>query len=290
MKRTILVLVFVASVAPAAVARIRAVHRPAPHSCTFSLSPTWNGSIGAGGVTRAMVMVFGQTDACAAWAAYSSASWAVVEAAPKDAQPAAYVTLAANESTAPRTANLIIAGVRLQVTQEGAPTISPPAAGNLIVNGSFDTGIAPWGWGNFPNGTGTATWSQFDANGSPASGSFLLRDTGAFEGLQRSQCVRVAKNTTYRYGAKVRTASPNDQGQGEIAVFGTPIADCSGEYRDFTFKLISNLRPSASGAWEEFSFAVTTASRTEALLIVISSSATVHPFEMWFDDIFLRKQ
>lgn len=293
MKRTVLLFVLIAALAPAAMARVRAVHRSAPHSCTFSLAPTWNGSINAGGVARAMVLVFGQTSACASWAGYSSATWATVEAAPMDAQPAAYVTVATNPTTAPRTATLIIAGVRLQVTQEGAARIAPPTVENLIVNGTFDTKgtIAPWGWlAGFPNGIGSAEWSQFDAGGNPASGSILLRDTGDFNGLQRLQCIPVAKSTRYVYGAKIRAGAGSDRGQAEVAVFLTPSATCTDVMKDYTFDARSILQVSTPGEWQEFTFSLTTGSRSQALLFVIASSATVHPFEIWFDDIFVRKE
>ena len=293
MKRTVLAVLFIAALAPAALARVRAVHRPASHSCTFSVAPTWSGSIAAGGVTRATVLVFGQTGACATWAAYSSASWAIVEAAPLDAQPAAYVTLAPNDTLTARTANLIIAGIRLQVTQEGAARISPPTVQNLIVNGTFDTKntIAPWGWlSGFPNGFGVAEWSQFDASGNPASGSILLRDTGDFNGLQRLQCVPVEKSTRYVYGAKVRAGAGSDRGLAELAVFLTPSTTCTDVMKDYTFDARSILQVSSPGEWQEFTFSLTTGSRSQALLFVISSSATVHPFEIWFDDIFVRKE
>lgn len=286
MKQLALALAATLALAPAASARVRAVHRPSPHQCTFSLAPTWNGNIPAAGVTRAAVLVFGQSQSCASWAAYSSESWAMVEAAPLDAQPAAYVTIGANDQTTPRTTTLIVAGVRLQVTQEGATTVTPPVTG-LVVNGSFDTNIAPWTWQSprFPNGRGTASWTSLDANGSPASGSILLRDSDFDLPFQQLQCVPVTKNTVYRYGAKARGSEGN--GEGVMAVFSYQAADCSGEY---TGQSVSVLNPDEPGVWQEFSFSMTTGSKTQAVLVIIASAANLPPYQVWFDDVFLKKQ
>jgi hypothetical protein len=287
MKQLVLALIATVALAPAASARVRAVHRPSPHQCTFSLAPTWNGSIPAAGVTRAAVLVFGQSQACASWAAYSSESWATVEAAPLDAQPAAYVTIGANDLTTPRMTTLIVAGVRLQVTQEGATSVSPPRTG-LVVNGSFDTDIVPWTWQSprFPNGRGTANWTSLDANGSPASGSILLRDSDFDLPFQQLQCVPATKNTTYRYGAKVRGSEGN--GEGVMAAFSYQSTDCSD--KNFSNQFVSVLKPDEPGVWQEFSFSMTTSSRAQSVLIVIASAATLPPYQVWFDDVFLTKQ
>jgi Putative binding domain, N-terminal len=290
MKKFALTLIVIAVLAPAAQAKRRAVHHPA-EACSYSVSPTWTGSISSAGVTRAAVLVFGQqqTPACVRWGAYTSASWITIEAAPLDAQPVAYVTVAPNtDISASRTANIVVAGIRLQVTQDSAARISPPTTdSNLIPNGKFDTGILPWGWpAHFPNATGgVAQWSQFDANGSPASGSLFLRDNDGGLAYQQQQCIRVTKSTNYRYGAKVRALAGREVGEGIMAVFLYPTADCSG---DFTGQFISVLRPSEPGVWQEFTFDMRSGSRTQAVIVVIASAADVPPFEMWFDDVFLR--
>lgn len=269
-----------------AFAKRRAVRVPAA-KCSYTLAPSWNGNIPAGGVTRAVVLVYGQTQECSGWAAYSSVPWATVEGAPRDAQPAAYVTITANPGTAPRTTQLIIAGILLNVTQDGAATVSPPA-NNLLVNGTFDSGIAPWAWqSRFPNGTGVAQWSQFDANGSPASGSILLRDNDGDLAFQQLQCVRVTRNTNYRYGAKVRSLAGVERGEGIMAVFEYLTPDCSGR---FAAQNISIIRPAEPGVWEEFSFSMRADSRIEAVIVVIAAAANIPPYEMWFDDVFLRPE
>lgn len=283
--RRLLIVPLLLIVAVPLFAKRRAVHVPAA-KCSFSLAPTWNGNVPAAGITRGVVLVFGQTPECSGWAAYSSVPWATVEGAPRDAQPTAYVTITANPDTTPRTTQLIIAGVRLVVTQDGAPAVSPPVANNLIVNGTFDRNIAPWGWqARFPNGIGVAQWSQFDANGSPASGSILLRDDDGNLAFQQLQCVRVNANTTYRFGAKVRSFEGVERGEGIMAVFTYLASDCSGQ---FTSENIQLLRPAERGVWQEFSFRARTRSNIQGMIVVIAAAANVAPYEIWFDDVFLR--
>lgn len=280
------VAVVLLALAPPALARRRAVHHPAAQ-CAYSLAPAWSGPIAAAGVTRAAVLVYGQSQQCAGWAAYSSASWATVEAAPMDAQPAAYVTIAPNPDPAPRTVTLIIAGVRLQVTQDAASTVSPPRTfDNLVVNGTFDGGIAPWGWqARFPNGRGTAQWSSFDANGNPQSGSILLRDEDGDLAFQQLQCVAVEASTRYRFGATVRSASTN--GNGIMAVFLYASPTCAGSFTDQT---IQTIQPSQLGVWQRFSWTTRTRPSTQAVIVVIAAGTNAPPYEMWFDDVFVRKE
>ena len=284
MRKLALTLIVIALLAPAAEAKRRAARHPAI-PCSYTLAPTWNGSVGPGGVTRAAVLVFGQTQECSRWGAYSSIPWITVEAAPLAAQPAAYVTIAAHGDASPRSGTIVIAGMQLQVTQEGAATIAPRDS-NLVPNGTFDTAIAPWGWpARFPNGTGVAQWSQFDANGNPASGSIVIRDTNTGLAYQQQQCIRVSKSTNYTYGAKARVVEGRERGEGIIAVFPYPTPDCSG---DFFGQFISVMRPTEMGVWQEFSFPMRTGSRTEAVIIVIASAANVPPFDIWIDDVFIK--
>lgn len=273
----------VVALAPVALARVRAVHHPAER-CSYQLVPAWGtATIPAAGVERGMVFVYGQTATCSQWLGYSSVDWATVVSAPSDAQPAAYVTVAPNTQQEPRTTTLVIAGVRLELTQDAAPAIANPG---LVTNGTFHTNIANWGWqSRFPNGRGTAMWSPIDANGSPNSGSILLRDLGTGLAFQQLQCIPANPNTTYRLAAKVRTGASTEIGEGILALFTYPEADCS---TDFTAQSINSARPASPGVWQEFSFTMRTGSRTRALLIVIASSANVPPFETWFDDIDLR--
>ena len=283
MKRFLFVLALATFVSQTAAARVRIVRHPS-RPCSFSLAPTWDEQkVPAAGLTRGAVLIFGQSAECAEWAAFSSDDWVTVEAAPMDAQPAAYVTIAPNVSPESRTTTLIIAGVRLAITQEGAPAIANPS---LVVNGAFDASIANWIWydGRFPNGRGNASWSALDANGSPSSGSIVLRDDGPGLAFQRLQCIPVQTNTLYRFGAKVRTGAEKERGEGTIAMFTYASADCSGDFTNGTNGLAS---PAEAGVWQEFSFTMRTGSRTKAVILVIASGALQPPFETWFDDVFV---
>jgi hypothetical protein len=284
MKRLALILAL-ASLAAPAFARGRVVRHPAD-PCSFSLAPAWGtAAVPAAGLTRIPVVVFAQPATCVQWSAYSSAGWVTVEAAPLDAQPAAYVTVAPNDSPESRTTTLIVAGVRLDVTQEGAPAIANP--NNLVTNGTFHTNVDGWIWydGRFPNGIGNASWSPLDANGSPASGSILVRDTGSVRPFQRLQCLTVNNSTDYRFGVKVRTSLPSTRGDGTIALFTYASEDCSGEFTSNTTRVLS---PAEPNVWQEYEFTMRTGSRTQTMILVIASGARLGTFETWFDDIFVE--
>ena len=270
---------------------MRAVRHPAPR-CSFTLGPTWGTApVAASGLIRGTVLVYGQTPECSHWEAYSSVDWVTVEAAPSAAQPTAFVTVTANPTTQARSTTLAIAGVRLVINQEGAALVSPPIAGNLLVNGTFDKDIAAWGWqSRFPNGLGTAAWSQFDGNGSPASGSILMRDVDFVTGqaFQRLQCVRLDGGFSYyEYGAKVRTGSTG--GVVEITFITFTSTDCSDEeYRNYYVSLAT---PPAPGVWQKFDFVNAANSSARSAIIVLAVAADPEPpFEVWFDDVYLRKK
>ncbi|HEX6088224.1 MAG TPA: BACON domain-containing carbohydrate-binding protein [Thermoanaerobaculia bacterium] len=289
MKRVALFLLALAVVVPASASRRRTAHHPAP-SCSYSLVPTWgNGSVGPDGLTRALVLVYGQTQECSHWAAYSSVDWITVEAAPMAAQPGAFVTVTPNPAATARTTTLIIAGVRLVITQDGAARISPPIAGNLLLNGTFDRDIASWTWfSHFPNAIGTAEWSQFDANASPASGSIMLRDSDFIpsQAFQRLQCVRVTPGGgIFEYGTKVRT--PNAQGGVALALLTYASTDCSGNYNGREER---DVTPATPGVWQKFDYTRPIAGNARSALIVLATFAeNTPPFETWFDDVYLRE-
>ena len=293
MRRLALSLILLALLAPVASARRRTTHHPAT-ACAFALAPAWGtASIGATGVTGAQVLVYGQTAECAQWAAYSPVDWITVEAAPLAAQPAAFVTVSANLTNAQRSATLVIAGVRLTVTQDASATISPRIENNLLLNGTFDKDIASWGWQTrFPNGVGSAQWSPLDAAGNPSSGSILLRDEDFVSdpnsnySFQRLQCVRI-DGGFYEYGTKVRTGSTG--GAVEIAFITFASTDCS----DVTYKnrYVTEITPSAPGVWQKFDFVQGASGAARSAIIVLASAAEpTTPFETWFDDVYLRKK
>jgi Putative binding domain, N-terminal len=287
MKRLLLILALASLAAPAAFARrTRVVHHPA-ESCSFQLVPVWGtAAVPAAGQTRGIVFIYGQTVDCAQWNGYSPVDWVTVEAAPLDAQPAAYVTVAPNVSPEARTVTLIIAGIRLDLTQEGAPAITTP---NLITNGTFNTNIDGWIWyeGRFPNGSGTVSWTPLDANGSFSSGSMSLIDNGRQVAMQRLQCLAVNNDTDYRFGAKVLTKVPKQRGDGIIALFLYRTPDCTGEFVESHTRVLS---PDQPNVWQDYSFSMSTGSRTESMIVVLASGAVIHPFETLFDDVFVEPE
>ena len=269
---------------PALAARVRVVRHPA-EACSFSVVPAWGTApVAAAGVTRAMLFIYGQTANCAQWNAYSSVPWVTVEAAPMDAQPAAYVTVAANPLSEARVTTLIIAGVRFELAQEAAPTLTNT---NLVANGNFNTNIDGWIWytPRFPNGIGNATWSPLDANGSPASGSISMKDTGSNLAFQRLQCLPVTKSTNYRFGTKVRTTLPREKGDATIALFTYKSTDCTGEFTDSETRVLS---PAEPNVWQSYSFTMRSGSRSQSMIIVIASGAALGSFETLFDDVFVE--
>ena len=292
MRRLPLVLILLVLVVPAEASRRRATHHPAP-SCSFSLAPAWGSSpIAATGVSRATVLVFGQTQECSQWAAYSPVDWVTVEAAPLAAQPSAFVGVTANPSTQPRSTTLIIAGVRLTITQDGAPTVAPPIAGNILVNGTFDRDTSGWGWPrpDYSNGPGSPIWSQLDANGSVGSGSMLLRDIDSVfeQSFQQLQCVRIPTGGGfYQLGASVRVGST--AGEGAIGFLYFASTDCSGDHIGINGRKVYELGPQEPGVWRKVEFSYPVAGAARSLMIVLASGADTPPFEVWFDDVFLRE-
>jgi hypothetical protein len=286
MKRLVLLLALASLAAPAFAGRVRVVHHPA-ETCSFSLVPTWGTApVPAAGLTRGAVFIYGQTASCAQWNAYSPVPWVTVEAAPMDAQPAAYVTVTPNPTPESRATTLVIAGIRFDLAQEAAPTLTNP---NLITNGGFDMNIDGWIWytPRFPNGIGNASWSPLDANGSPASGSISMKDTGGTKPFQRLQCLPVTKSTNYRFGIKARTTAPKEKGDGTIALFTYKTPDCTGEFTEGDSHLLS---PDEPNVWHAYSFTMRTGSRSQSMLVVIASGAVQGSFETFFDDVFVEPE
>ena len=278
-----------ATALPVSARRVRAVHHPA-EPCSYQLVPAWGtAAVPAAGLTRGVVLVYGQTQLCSQWLGYSEVEWVTVETGANDAQPAAYVTVAPNVLQQTRSTTLVIAGVRLELTQAAAQPVVPPPPPDpgLVKNGTFDTGISDWGWPSaFPNAPGSAQWSPLDANGSPASGSYLLRDGGLQKGFQRLQIIPVPARTDYQFSAKVRPGDVGAQGLGVVAVFSCPTLDCLTDYVKETERVVSTLEP---GTWETVSFSFRTSTNAKAVMIVLASAANFVTFDTWFDDVELRE-
>ncbi len=264
--------------ANAAASRRRAVRSPGP-DCSFALTRLFADPVPDSGMVDGAVQVVPNPSTCTSWLAFSPVDWILfdVEAG------RALLTVTPNTSPDARSASVRIAGIPLQVTQLGRPAITDP---NLLRNATFDTDISHWGWQDrFPNGTGDASWSPLDANGSAHSGSIRLRDelenTRSFQQLQ---CVNAAPGV-YRYGAAFRAAS-RDGARGVIAFLEYPEADCAGEFARVATKII---QPVQSGVWERYDYLDQLSDGNKSILIVIAGWAREPGLqEVWVDDVFVR--
>src|SRR5687767_10034305 len=158
-RRFLLILLLVSAVAASAERR-RAVRAPATQ-CAFSLSHSLGPAVASTGLENGTIQVIASPSTCTSWNAYSLTDWVTVERV----NNAVLVDVAPNPTSVSRTAVLLIAGIRHELIQENASTISPPIdASNLMRNPGFDTGLSFWGWQDrFPNGTGSEAWAPLDA-------------------------------------------------------------------------------------------------------------------------------
>ena len=75
------------------------------------------------------------------------------------------------------------------------------SAQNLLLNGTFDSGISPWEASNNAGETNVATFSALDADGDPVSGSIRVTTTSrTFSGGGvLSECIPVVAGVTYQH-------------------------------------------------------------------------------------------
>ena len=111
-------------------------------------------------------------------------------------------------------------------------SIAAPAFGaNLLTNSGFDSNISGW---SVSNPSLSATWNGFDADGSPSSGSALLRNS--FEiangaGPDFGQCVAVTSGAAYGVSAKYHIAPNQDRTgfvQAIVSFYSGP--NCTGAF------------------------------------------------------------
>jgi hypothetical protein len=266
---SLLVALSLASVASAD--RRRAVRAKTP-DCSFSLSAAFADPIPDSGMVRGVLNVLGVPASCTSWAGYSD------------------VSVLPNESNQPRFALIRVGGVVFQLNQlqrdEGP--ISPPAQTNLLANGTFDTDLRSWGWlDRFPNGTGDATWSDLDANGSTASGSMRLRDTtDSGPAYQQLQCVNVEGSNTYAFGAAFRSASRTG-GRAVFALVEYDAPNCAGNYPQRY--PVYDIRVVEPNVWERRDFTHTISGTAKSISLILGGYARESGFQqVWFDDAYLR--
>jgi hypothetical protein len=285
--RTLVLLLSFALLATAAEAapRRRAVRTPEPR-CNYALTIDFADPIDDGGLQRGVVHVTPLGDHCPGWIAESPVQWITIETDPDTANDAAYVTVSPNPSTEPRAALISVARVQVQITQLGQDVVvSPPSAG-LLVNGNFHFDLAEWGWQDrFPNGSGDATWSSLDANGSMTSGSMRLTDdTSTAPAFQRMQCVNTTPGN-FDYGFTVRSAS-RDGAQGVMSFVRFLGTNCTGNYTRDAPKIV---RVTETGVWETHTYTDILPLGYQSIGLIVAGYA-VQPGtqQVWVDDVFLR--
>jgi hypothetical protein len=279
-----LVLLLSLALLPAAEAapRRRAVRTPEPR-CNYSLSIDIPDPVDEGGLQRGAVHVTPLGTGCPAWIAESPVQWITIETD----DSTAYVTVSPNSSSQPRSAIISVARVQVQVIQLGqAVVISPPSSG-LLVNGNFNSDLAQWGWQDrFPNGSGDATWSTLDANGSLNSGSMRLTDdTSTAPAFQRLQCVNVAPGN-FDYGFTVRGDSVTAV-QGVMSFVRFLGDDCTGDYTRGVTRIV---RFAAANTWETHTYSdiLPLGYKSIGLLVAGYAVQAEVPQQVWVDDVFLR--
>ena len=281
----VLLLCVVLAVSVSADSRRRAV-RSGSSDCTFLLSTAYPDPVPDIGMVRGQVRVTPSSATCTSWNAFSDVDWITIET---DATTA-YLTVLPNTTTTTRSARVRVAGIDFQLTQQQAqegPISPPPIVGNMLTNGTFNTDLHAWGWlARFPNGTGDATWSSLDANGSTTSGSMRLRDDLASgPAYQQLQCLNVEGAGVYDYGAAVRAAS-RSAARAVLALVEYDAPNCSGNYPPYTTRTITVAQ---AGAWQRVSYNASTSPNARSISVIIAGWAREAGFqEVWFDDVFLR--
>lgn len=268
-------------------ARNRSVRTAGPQ-CSFSLAPTFGTTVSSAGLSQAALNVIASPSTCTSWNAYSLTDWVVVTRSGNLVR----VDVAPNPLTIPRTATILVAGIRYSFSQEGSPVISPPVVpGNILANGGFDADLSFWGFQDrFPNGPGSASWSSEDANGNPNSGSIRLRNTRPIEQshtFQQLQCVAVDAGEIYEYGGKFLAHSATG-GTAMWAIVEYADANCDVAAVSSDTQVPRSRTP---GAWQAHTFTKRMGATTRSAFVVIGSRATEPgTFEILMDDIFLRKR
>lgn len=282
----VLLLLSLTLAADATAGRRRAVRSPAPQ-CSYSLVASWGGSLAAAGVENATISVMATPSTCTSWNAYSLTSWVTVERSGS----VVLVDVAPNPTSSARTATLLIAGVKYELVQEAAAVISPPVAGNLLQNAGFDRDLSFWGWQErFPNGVGSAAWASLDAANNPNSGSIRLRNDqrgGNGPAYQQLQCVAVDAGEVYDFGGKFFATST----AGGEAVFSIVQYADEGCGTATISRTTQTPRARTPGTWQSESYTMRMGGSTKSALVVIGGFAAIGAtYEVYLDDVFLKKR
>lgn len=261
--------------------RRRAVRVPEPR-CSYALAIELPDPIDDGGLQRGVIQVTPIGTGCPGWIAESPVQWITIET---DATKA-YVTVSPNSTSEPRSANISVARVQVQVVQLGQEVVVAPPSSGLLINGNFDVNLDHWGWQDrFPNGSGDATWSTLDANGSPTSGSMRLTDdTSTAPAFQRLQCINIAPGS-FDYGFTVRGDSTTAV-QGVMSFVRFLGTDCTGDYTRGTTRIV---KFAAANTWETHTYTDILPIGYQSIGLLVAGYA-VQPGvpQVWVDDVFLR--
>jgi hypothetical protein len=288
MKRFLVVSVALAlfAVAPMTQAqRQRAVRIPAA-PCSFALTLGFLNPVPDLGLVRGRIDVLSSSPSCVSWNAYSPVDWITFE--PGDTAAAAAVTVQPNASSEARTAVVHIAGLDLGITQLGKVDV-PIVDTGIVQNGTFTSDLTNWGWQErFPNGTGSVTWSNLDADGSSVSGSMRLRNTLLTgPGMQQLQCVSVTAGQIYDFQFAYRMQASS--GLMQVSVFHLDSTDCSGVYTlDFTQQYF----PSGNDNWfhGEGTFRVGGGARSALIVFASKTQSANQSFDTYIDDVTMNLQ
>ena len=262
--------------------RRRTVRTPAPQ-CSYAITTSALADpVSEAGVDRAAITVTVTGTSCGGWVVESSVDWITIEAG----DGVAWVSVAPNPVMESRSGTVRIASAVITVTQLGASVIiSPPTEGTMLVNGSFHFDLAHWSWPDrFPNGTGDATWSSFDANGSMTSGSIRLRDDlTSGPSYQQGQCIDVTPGL-YEFGLAVRADSATAV-EGILALVPFTGPGCTGTYPSYP---VTRVKPVA-GEWKRATATQIVFDGYQSVLVVIGGWARQTGVQtVWIDDVFLR--
>jgi hypothetical protein len=274
----------VLAVAPGADAqKQRAVRVPAP-PCSFSLSFAFADPIPDAGLAGGRITVTPSAPTCTSWGTYSPVDWISFAT---ESTTNATITVTPNPTTSVRSAQVRVAGVDFNITQQGR--VDPPFVElGIVKNGSFNVDLANWGWQDrFPNGVGTATWAAVDANNAAGSGSMQLRNTAVpGPGMQRLQCVSVTSGALYTFSFAYRM--PPSGGLAQVSVFDLETDDCTGPY---ALRFTRQYFPNGTQNWRRDSeiFRMAFAARS-ALIVFASKTQTNSGFDVNLDDVALKQE
>lgn len=141
-------------------------------------------------------------------------------------------------------------------------------AQNLLVNGDFESDLSHW---DFPDAT--PTWTMFDVNGSPSSGSAYFENTQAAAGTRQivlRQCVQVVETGAYVFGVSGYTPLAQDSNGNLLGDYYVDLhhADCSGG-----FSAVGGFYLPSLGTWQ--TYATTTQSNPAMLVQSLNPDASI---------------